>query len=601
MAREGRRSPGSVLLNSDVISTDGKTMTDPGRTVLALRWATWAVLVLMVCGAVGGYIAGREFVGSDEQEHLDNDATALIQTLKGLGSQYGSSLIGAAAVAQTTNGSGFADFVASTKQDPNLSALEWSLYRVSGQDVQVEQQLGSPPRLQQYLTPKVHELIVHATQTRNYVVLGLFGTSGLDRRIAIAAASPTFGSSYLAYAEIPLVNAVAPEPTTSTQDTEPSPPPRTTPTTRAADASDNNGVPADIALALYLGPRPDPKTLILAFGADTPFTGRISRVIVHVGAQKILLVVKPTGALSTGVTRSLPWLLAGGILGFGLLAAVFIETWLRRRAARRRLDVELRRGQQLEAVGRLAGGIAHDFNNLLSAILSYADLAMDQTVDEPVHADLEEIRGAARRGADLVRQLLVFSRREKAESEPIDVNGEVQDLERLLSKMIGDDVELLVQLTPERPVVEANRGQLEQVLMNLVVNARDAIEGTGTISVETGVVELDRTNARRHAGASPGRYARLTVSDTGEGMPPEVLAHAFEPFFTTKGPGQGTGLGLATVYGTAQRAGGYVTIDSVRGERTTVSVFLPLLRVEQAGDDRDEEPRGRQLVGQVTP
>ncbi|HEX8051991.1 MAG TPA: ATP-binding protein, partial [Thermoleophilaceae bacterium] len=230
------------------------------------------------------------------------------------------------------------------------------------------------------------------------------------------------------------------------------------------------------------------------------------------------------------------------------------------RTERERLENRLQQSQRLETVGQLAGGVAHDFNNLLAVILNYAYFVRERLPeDSEVRADLEEIRHAAERASELTHQLLVFSRRETIRPVVLDLNDVVRDMQRLLGRTLGERVELVTELADEPCLVEADSSQLEQVVLNLVVNARDAMPRGGTIRVETRL----------------GEEVLLAVSDEGEGMEPEVAARAFEPFFTTKPKGAGTGLGLATVYGTVTQAGGHAEIDSEPGRGTTLRVYLP--------------------------
>jgi nitrogen-specific signal transduction histidine kinase/CheY-like chemotaxis protein len=247
---------------------------------------------------------------------------------------------------------------------------------------------------------------------------------------------------------------------------------------------------------------------------------------------------------------------------------------------RGRLEGELRQTQRLEAVGQLAGGIAHDFNNLLAAILSYADLVADDLGDHPSRADVDEIRAAARRGATLTRKLLVFSRDVPVREEQADVAAVIGDMEGLLVRTIGEDVELRTDLPADLPPALVDAGSLEQVVMNLVVNARDALEdedAPGVIDIAADlVVDADDDT----------REVRIRVTDNGPGMDADVATRAFEPFFTTKERGRGTGLGLSTVYGIVQRVGGRVRIDSVPGVGTTVEVLLP----EAVGVAADDPP-----------
>ncbi len=256
----------------------------------------------------------------------------------------------------------------------------------------------------------------------------------------------------------------------------------------------------------------------------------------------------------------------------------------------------LLQAQKMEAVGRLAGGVAHDFNNLLTAIRGNAELLLDDLPPGSVaRDDAEEIRRAADRAAGLTRQLLAFSRQQVLQPRVVDVNAVVSGVEKMLRRLIGEDVELVTELQPALGHVTADPGQLEQVLMNLAVNARDALPGGGRLVVRTANAVLDDADARRYSYVEPGDYVLLTVQDTGTGMDEQTLANAFEPFFTTKPLGQGTGLGLSTVYGIVKQSGGYVWIDSRPGEGTTLRIYLP--RVEDAVDAAPPElpvhgPRG---------
>jgi PAS domain S-box-containing protein len=242
-------------------------------------------------------------------------------------------------------------------------------------------------------------------------------------------------------------------------------------------------------------------------------------------------------------------------------------------------EEQLRQAQRLEAVGRLAGGIAHDFNNVLTAIMGYADLLADQlSADDPRQHDALEIRRAAERAAALTRQLLAFSRRQVLQPVVLDINNVVGSVDALLRRLIGDEVELAVACDPAVGRVLADPGQVEQVLMNLVVNARDAMPDGGRILVSTGVAVVGEDGFAQAVGPDPpgpGRYVTLSVSDTGQGIPPEILPHIFEPFFTTKPSGKGTGLGLATVYGIVKQSGGHIVVDTEPGRGTTFTIFLP--------------------------
>jgi signal transduction histidine kinase/HAMP domain-containing protein len=245
-------------------------------------------------------------------------------------------------------------------------------------------------------------------------------------------------------------------------------------------------------------------------------------------------------------------------------------------------EEQLRQAQKMEAVGKLAGGIAHDFNNLLTVICGYSSAALfELTEDDPVRKDIEEVLGAGERAATLTRQLLAFSRKQVLAPQPLDLNAIVQGSEKMLRRLIGENVELVVTYGQKLGIVTADPGQLDQVILNLAVNARDAISQVGTLTIETGNAELDERYAREHIGVRPGAYVRLTVRDTGMGMSAEVQSRIFEPFFTTKALGQGTGLGLSTVYGIVQQSGGHIAVSSVLGQGTTFDIYLP--RTDDSG------------------
>jgi PAS domain S-box-containing protein len=268
---------------------------------------------------------------------------------------------------------------------------------------------------------------------------------------------------------------------------------------------------------------------------------------------------------------------------------------------RKGLEEQYRQAQKMEAVGRLAGGIAHDFNNLLMVIQSFADILPLHLGDEnAVRNDIEQLRSTANRGAGLTRQLLAFSRKQVVKAEVVDAGRIAAEIAALLEKLIGEDVRLEIRLDTKDCFVRGDRGQLEQVLMNLAVNARDAMPRGGQILIDVQRAELDERFAATHAGVKPGSFVQMSVSDTGTGMDAEVRKHLFEPFFTTKENGRGTGLGLATVYGIVKSAGGDVWVYSEPGKGSVFKIYLP--RVERAGTVATAEPiaasdaRGKETI-----
>jgi PAS domain S-box-containing protein len=253
----------------------------------------------------------------------------------------------------------------------------------------------------------------------------------------------------------------------------------------------------------------------------------------------------------------------------------------RTQSALERAESQLRQAQKLEAVGRLAGGVAHDFNNLLSVIVgSAAMLSAGGGLDAKVAQELEEIRRAGERAADLTRQLLAFSRQQVRAPTVLDLNDVIAGMDRMLRRMIGEDVELVTVRGPDLDPIQADAGQIEQVVMNLVVNARDAMPEGGQVRLETANVLIDEAFARAHVGLTPGPHVLLVVTDTGMGIEPAILDKIFEPFFTTKEPGRGTGLGLPTVFGIIKQSGGGVFVESRPGAGCTFRLYFP--RTEQA-------------------
>lgn len=262
---------------------------------------------------------------------------------------------------------------------------------------------------------------------------------------------------------------------------------------------------------------------------------------------------------------------------------------------RRRLEEQVRQAQKMEAVGRLAGGVAHDFNNLLSVILGYSQMVGDQLEGSAsLRADVREIEVAVRRASELTSQLLAFSRQGMQKPRVIDLGDVIRGMEKMLARLLGVDIELAVRRERGLSPVFADRGQIEQVIMNLVLNARDAMPRGGRIQIEVSSVDLDLDHAEVYVDVTPGPYVRLAVSDTGEGMDAATRARVFEPFFTTKEQGKGTGLGLSTVWGIVTQTGGHITVSSEPGAGARFEVYLPL-----ADGPVEEEPSSQRLPARL--
>jgi two-component system, cell cycle sensor histidine kinase and response regulator CckA len=267
---------------------------------------------------------------------------------------------------------------------------------------------------------------------------------------------------------------------------------------------------------------------------------------------------------------------------------------------RKRLEDQLRHSQKMEAVGQLAGGVAHDFNNLLMLIQAHNEHLRERLApDDPARKDALGIENAVTRAASLTAQLLAFSRKQVLRPKVLDLNAVLADVAKMLHRLIGENIEVKVVPAPSLGRVKADPGQMEQVILNLAVNSRDAMPQGGRLTIETRDVELDENDSRSHEGAPAGKYVMLTVSDSGSGMDTETQAHIFEPFFTTKAPGKGTGLGLATVYGVVKQSDGWIWVDSEPGRGTKFNIHLPRVEESRREDSRGKESEAEESQAQA--
>src|SRR4029077_19746530 len=270
-------------------------------------------------------------------------------------------------------------------------------------------------------------------------------------------------------------------------------------------------------------------------------------------------------------------------------------------AERKQLEQQLRQAQRMDAVGRLAGGVAHDFNNMLGVIRGYSELLRSRMCDEVAQEQIEEIKKASDRAASLTRQLLAFSRRQVLQPASLDLNERISQISKMLRRLIGDDVQLIVRPGDSLAAIEADPGQIDQVILNLAVNARDAMPNGGKLLLETSNIRLDDSSLFQQRAVKPGSYVMLAISDTGCGMDPETLSHIFEPFFTTKEHGKGTGLGLSTVHGIVTQSEGYIWVASQPGQGSTFKICLPASRkrhvqATQEANERREVARGSATI-----
>ena len=549
------------------------------------RWLSVVVAAAAIVLGAGMFVLAHTANQRDEKRLVTLQAQDAKTAFTALIGQIESSMSSVGSVAAATDSNPQAmERLSAADPSVGIFSVMVTLHHSSSGAVVVTSRRGSPSESLSGLGADKSGAIAEVMNRGGFSILGFFG-SGEKRRLAVAEGAPLIPGGYVVYAELPL----------------------------PGDTTVKSSFP-NLQYALYTGASTTSPVLI-ATTKTLPLTGNVVNQLVDLndlesnsrpksGGSTLLFVVSISGTVLGTLSDLLPWILAGVALLAGLLVVFVLEATSRRKdqalalvdvlehknieldrviaeqaeaeRVRVRLEGELRQAQRMEAVGRLAGGVAHDFNNLLAVIINYGDFVAEGLgKDDPLQEDVAEVRKAARRAADLTRQLLVFSRRDLVTPSVLDVNSAINNLLNLLHRTLGEDIALHTVLALQLPSVLADPGELEQVLVNLAVNARDAISGAGAITVETSEQVIDEEASRAHADLAPGRYVRISVTDTGCGMTPEVASQVFEPFFTTKGPGAGTGLGLSTVYAIANRYGGYVTVYSEVGVGTTFKVYLP--------------------------
>ncbi len=562
-----------------------------------------AILVTAIALSAGTFTLIRELNQRDTSRLLTLEAGQARTTMTSIISVLESAMSSAGSVAAASNGSPAA-LGSLTRAIPSLTFFTalavahlsppgtWSLTQVRGKSGAPPLDLGSPKS----------RTLARILAARGFDLLGFVG-QGAHRRLAVADSALALPYGYLVYAEVPLPSGLI----------------------------EKSGFPG-LQDALYSG-RTTSSPVLFASTKALPLAGERVTQLVDLnnlestaprkpGAQALLFVVSSSGSILGTLPDLLPWILAAVVLLGGIVATFVVESTARRRdfavalasdmkqknaeldralteraeaeKDRTRVENELRQAQRLESIGQLAGGVAHDFNNLLMVILTHNEfMAQELPQEHTLQEDLGEVRKAAKRAAELTRQLLVFSRRDLVNPSVLDLNASISSAVDLLRRTLGENIQFKAVLAPDLPRVLCDPGELQQVLMNLVVNARQAIEADGTITIETSELLLDEDIASTHAELSAGRYVQIAVSDTGCGMSPDTASRVFEPYFTTKDPGSGTGLGLSTVYGILKRYRGYVTVYSEVGVGTTFKVYLPATDALETAPEElpTEEPR----------